>query len=413
VEFIRPTAAIPSGALAEASTTVRHLILARSLRDFANGFVAVLLPFYLTALGLSPFEIGVVASGALVGSAFLTFCAGLFGDGRDYRQLLLGAAGLMIATGVAFSMVDAYSVILVVAFAGTVNPSAGSVSLFVPLEQAVLTREFPVAGRARMFASYKLIGALAGAAGALAAATPDLLTQIGFGRMAALKAMFVLYALIGLAGAFVYARIPARPHVPQERPVAALGPSGDVGYKLAALSGLDAFAGGFVVQSLLALWLFERFDISLTAAGLFFAWSGILSAFSLPLAAWLSRRINPIGALVFAHIPSSILLMLAAVAPTLSIVLFLLLIRAAFSQMDASGRSSCVTAAMTLSGRTAVASFTSVSRSLAASASPVLAGALLASSSRGWPLVICGLLSIVYDLLLLRLLRRLKPLEKL
>jgi MFS family permease len=413
VESSWHAAATPIGTRARASTTVKHLLLARSLRDFGDGFIALVLPVYLTALGLSPFEVGIVASAALLGSALLTFAVGVLGVRFDHRQLLLAAACLMIATGVAFSTVDAYAVLLVVAFAGTINPSGGSVSMFVPLEHAVLAGEVSAAERTRMFSSYSLIGALAGAMGALAATTPDLLTRLGLGRMDALKAMFVLYALLGLAGALVYAHIPARPPLPQERPAAALGPSRHIVYKLAALFCLDAFAGGFVVQSLLALWLFERFDMSLTAAGLFFSWSGLLSAFSFPVAASLSRRIGLINTMVFTHIPSSIFLILAAVAPTLSIALILLLLRAALSQMDVPTRSSYVMAVVTESERPAAAAFTSVPRSLAASASPALAGALLAASFRGWPLIICGVLKIIYDLLLLLQFRRVKPPEEL
>jgi MFS family permease len=414
VEFSRHFATSRIRAPVEASTAVKRLFLARSLRDFGDGFVALLLPVYLTALGLSPFQVGVVASVALLGSAFFTLSAGILGTRYDHRQLLLAAAGLMIATGVAFSVVDAYAVLLIVAFAGTVNPSAGSVSRFVPLEHAVLAREVSDIKRTGTFASYSLIGALAGAMGALAAATPDLLVQVGLGRMAALKAMFVLYALLGIAGAVVYSGIPARrPRLPQDRLGAALGPSRPVVYKIAALFSLDAFASGFAVQSLLALWLFERFDMSLTAAGLFFSWAGILSAFSFPVAAWLSRRIGLLNTMVFTHIPSSIFLILAAFAPTLSVALALLLLRAALSQMDVPTRSSYVMAIVTERERAAAASFTSVPRSLAASASPALAGALLAASFSGWPLVICGVLKIIYDLLLLSQFRRVKPPEEL
>ena len=167
-----------------------------------------------------------------------------------------------------------------------------------------------------------------------------------------------------------------------------------------------------MVQSLLALWLFERFDMSLSAASLFFFWSGVLSAFSFPVAAWLSRRIGLINTMVFTHIPSSICLMLAAVAPSLSIALGLLLVRAALSQMDVPTRSSYVMAVVTESERAAAASFTAVPRSLAAAASPALAGALFAASFRAWPLLICGALKIIYDLLLLMQFRHVKPPEE-
>jgi MFS family permease len=387
------------------------LFAARALRDIGDGFVAVLLPVYLLALGFTLLQVGVIATASLFGSALLTIAVGFLGARHDHRQLLLAAASLMIATGVAFAVVHEYALLLMIAFAGTINPSAGSVSVFVPLEHAVLTREVTERERTRMFARYSLVGAFAGAVGGLVAAAPDLLVALGLDRLAGIKAMFVLYALLGMLGGLLYARIPRRP-APDAGTTGALGPSRHIVFKLAALFSLDAFAGGFVVQSLLALWLFERFNLSLSEAGVFFFWSGVLSALSFPVAAWLSRHIGLINTMVFTHIPSSIALMLAALAPTLPLALVLLLIRAALSQMDVPTRSSYVMAVVTEAERAAAASFTSVPRSLAASASPVLAGALFAASFRGWPLLICGALKIGYDLLLLMQFRHLKPPEE-
>jgi MFS family permease len=389
------------------------LLLARSLRDFGDGFVAVLLPVYLLALGFSAFQVGVIATAALLGSALLTIIVGLLGARYDHRQLLLAAASLMIATGVAFALVHDYTLLLVVAFAGTINPSAGSVSVFVPIEHAVLAREVADTIRTRMFARYSLVGALAGAAGALGAAVPDLLLPLGITQLTAIKAMFVFYAVLGILGSLVYARIPLHRPSPEHAAPAALGPSRHIVYRLAALFSVDAFAGGFVVQSLLALWLFERFDMSLAAAGMFFFWSGVFAAFSFPAAAWLSRHIGLINTMVFTHIPSSVALILAAMAPTLPIALALLLIRAALSQMDVPTRSSYVMAMVTPPERAAAASFTSVPRSLAAAVSPAMAGALFAAGFRAWPLIICGALKIVYDLLLLQQFRHHKPPEEL
>lgn len=388
------------------------LFAARALRDMGDGFVAVLLPVYLLALGFAPLQVGVIATVSLLGSALLTIGVGLLGARYDHRQLLLAAAGLMIATGVAFAVVHDYALLLVVAFAGTINPSAGSVSVFVPLEHAVLSREVTDAARTRMFARYSLVGALAAAVGALASATPDLLAPAGRDQLTGIKAMFVLYAFLGLLGGLLYGRIPQRRPMSGPGTASALGPSRNIVFKLAALFSLDAFAGGFVVQSLLALWLFEKFDLSLSEAGIFFFWSGVLSAFSFPVAAWLSRRIGLINTMVFTHIPSSIALMLAALAPTLPLALALLLIRAALSQMDVPTRSSYVMAVVTEAERAAAASFTSVPRSLAAAVSPALAGALFAASFRAWPLLICGALKIVYDLLLLLQFRHVKPPEE-
>jgi MFS family permease len=394
------------------SAAVANLLWARALRDFGDGFVAILLPVYLTALGFSPLDVGIIATASLLGSALLTLGVGLLGARHDHRRLLLALASLMIATGVAFAAVHDYALLLVVAFAGTINPSSGSVSALVPLEHAVLTRAVSDRERTRAFSRYSLVGALSGAVGGLAAATPDLLGLIGLGEIDAIKLMFVLYSLLGVGGALLYARIPPRPPAAAQQKAAALGPSRNIVWKLAALFSLDAFAGGFVVQSLLALWLFERFDMPLSSAAVFFFWSGVLSAFSFPVAAWLSRHIGLDNTMVFTHIPASVCLILAAISPTMSLALTLLLVRAALSQMDVPTRSSYVMAVVTEAERAAAASFTSVPRSLAAAVSPTLAGALFAATYRAWPLVICGVLKIVYDVLLLIQFRHVKPPEE-
>ncbi|HJT12603.1 MAG TPA: MFS transporter [Dongiaceae bacterium] len=397
---------------AKPMSAINHLLCARAFRDFGDGFVAVLLPVYLLGLGLGPVQVGIVATAALFGSALLTLAIGFLGARYGHRRLLLAAASLMVATGVAFAVIDNYAILLVVAFAGTANPSAGSVSVFVPLEHAVLAHETASDQRTKIFARYSLIGALAGAAGSLAAGVPELMAPLGLRELDALRIMFVLYAVLGLIGGLFYGRVPKQQPAPDQRIHAALGPSRRIVYKLAALFSLDAFAGGFVVQSLLALWLFDRFDLSLTQAGIFFFWSGVLSAFSFPVAAWLSRRIGLVNTMVFTHIPASIALILAAFAPTLPVALFLLLVRAALSQMDVPTRSSYVMAVVTEAERAAAASLTSVPRSLAAAVSPMLAGTLLAASFRAWPLVICGGLKIAYDVLLLIQFRHVKPPEE-
>lgn len=390
---------------------LRLLLWGRGLRDFGDGFVAVLLPVYLTAQGFSPFEIGALAGTALLGSAVLTLAMGFLGVRYDHRLLLISAAGLMTATGVALATADSYVLLLIVAFIGTVNPSAGTTSSFVPVEHAVLTRETTDAERTKIFARYSLVGGLASAGGALAAATPDFLVRSGWPQLSAFQAMFAIYAALGLITGLLFGRIPPRPPA-RLGFTQALGPSRATVYKLAALFSVDAFAGGFAVQSLLALWLFERFDLSLATASLFFFWSGVLAAFSFPVAAWISRRIGLINTMVFTHIPASLCLILAAFAPSLPLALALLLVRAALSQMDVPTRSSYVMAVVTEAERTAAASFTSVPRSLAASLSPALAGALFSLSWLGTPLIFCGALKIAYDLALLNQFRHVKPPEE-
>lgn len=394
------------------AATVRHIYAARALRDFGDGFVAVLLPVYLTAIGLGPLEVGIVATLALLGSALMTLGIGLLGAAWDRRKLLMAASVLMAATGVAFAFSSTYGAILLIAFVGTVNPSAGSVSIFVPLEHAALSHAVADADRTSMFARYSLIGALAAALGSFGAATPEFVASLGVSQMTALRAMFVAYAMLGIAGGILYARTSPVATPAAEGATTALGPSRIIVYKMAALFSIDAFAGGFAVQSLIALWLFTRFDLSLYAAGLFFFWSGVLAAFSFPVAAWLSRRIGLVNTMVFTHIPSSVCLVVAAIAPNVETALALLLVRAALSQMDVPTRSSYVMAVVTPAERPAAASVTSVPRSLAAAASPAIAGALFASGLQAWPLIICGVLKILYDIALLWTFRHVKPPEE-
>lgn len=392
-------------------SAVSALYAARALRDFGDGFVAVLLPVYLSAIGLGAFEIGVVATAALFGSALMTLAIGYLGHRVDNRRLLIAASGLMVATGLAFTQSGSYGAVLLVAFCGTVNPSAGSVSIFVPLEHAALSRLVHDKARTSAFARYSLMGALAAAAGALAAMSPELLANLGVSKLTALAMMFAFYALLGVAGGLFYTRIP-RAAAATETPATPLGPSRGIVYRLAALFSIDAFAGGLAVQSLIALWLFNRFGLSLAEAGTFFFLSGVLSAFSFPVAAWLSRRIGLVNTMVFTHIPSSVCLILAALVPNLGVALGLLLVRSALSQMDVPTRSSYVMAVVTPPERPAAASLTSVPRSLAAAASPALAGALFAAGYEAWPLVLCGVLKILYDFALLWIFRRIKPPEE-
>lgn len=391
---------------------VAYVCAGRALRDFGDGFVAVLLPVYLTAIGLGAFEVGIVATLALLGSALTTLGIGYLGAKADQRRLLLAACFLMTATGLAFAGAETYVAVLLIASVGTINPSAGSVSIFVPLEHALLARSVADGDRTRMFARYSLIGALAAAVGSLASGSPDLLAGLGLARLDALRGMFLVYALLGVIGGVLYARLPADPAPAAAEPAATLGPSRVVVYKLAALFSIDAFAGGFVVQSIVALWLFAKFGLSLSAAAFFFFWSGVLAAFSFPVAAWLSQRIGLVNTMVFTHIPSSLCLILAAIAPSLDVALGLLLVRAALSQMDVPTRSSYVMAVVTPPERPAAASVTSVPRSLAAAVSPAIAGWLFAAGLEVWPLVICGVLKILYDLALLWAFRHIKPPEE-
>jgi MFS family permease len=392
-------------------SSVALLYAARGLRGFGDGFAIIILPAYLTAIGYDPVQIGIVATASLLGTALLMLGVGMVAARHDLRTLLLGGALLMVFTGLAFPNFQHIAFVLLVAFFGTINPSTGDLGVLVPLEHAMLAQGVSDAERTRTFARYSLIGALATATGALAASLPDFSGVLGIDKVSAFRLMFYAYAVLGVLSAALYRWLP-HAEAKEKPPSAPLGPSRGVVYKLAALFSLDSFAGGFTVQSLMALWLFERFDLSLSAASVFFFWSSTLAAFSFPAAAWLSRHIGLINTMVYTHIPSSVFLILAAFSPDLYVALALLLIRSALSQMDVPTRTSYVMAVVTPDERAAAASVTAVPRTLASAISPAFAGVLLTTAFPGLPLVVCGALKIVYDLALLFSFRHIKPPEE-
>jgi predicted MFS family arabinose efflux permease len=370
-----------------------------------DGYVAVLLPAYLLALGYGIWQVGLLSTATLLGSALATLALGAWGHRASPRHLLLGAAVLMTATGVGFGGLSAFWPLLLVAFVGTLNPSSGDVSVFLPLEHSRLSLAAEGDGRTRLFARYSLTGTLCAALGALAAAVPEAVELAGVARLTALRGMFFAYAGVGALVCWLYAGLPRRPAQDQAQAVSPLGPSRGIVVKLAALFSVDAFGGGLVVNSLLALWLFERFGLSLAAAGAFFFGAGVLTALSQLAAPAVARRFGLLNTMVFTHIPASLFLILAAFAPTLGLALGFLLLRAALSQMDVPTRAAYVMAVVTPPERAAAASFTLVPRSLAAALSPSLGGALLATGWLAAPLVACAGLKIAYDLALWRAFR--------
>lgn len=380
--------------------SVLPILIGRAFRAFSDGYVAVLLPAYLLALGFDTWQVGVLATSTLLGSAVATLAVGAWGYRISDRRLLLGASLLMAATGFAFAIESSFWPLLLIAFFGTLNPSSGDVSLFLPLEHARLAEAAHDQARTALFARYSLLGALFAALGALSAGLPDHIVQvIRVSQLDALRMMFVLYGLVGFTVWLLYRHLP-QSHFEERKSLRPLGASKHVVFKLATLFSLDAFAGGLVVNSLLALWLFKRFDLSLTAAGSFFFWAGLLTALSQLAAPRLAKRIGLINTMVFTHIPANLCLIGAAFAPGLETALGLLLLRSLLSQMDVPTRSAFVMAAVTPEERAAAASFTLVPRSLASSLSPTLGGALFASGFFAAPLVGCGILKIAYDLML-------------
>jgi len=391
----------------------RKLLITRGLRGLADGVVSVVLATYLTDLGFSPFEVGAVITGTLLGSAAVTLGVGLLGHRLSRKRILLGATALMVVTGIGFAGLTAFWPLMVVAVAGTLNPSSGDVSLFLPTEQAALAHTADGTARTMAFAWYNLAGSLAGALGALLSGLPSMLAAHGaLSILFADRLIFVLYAASAVVAAVVYRTLSGAVEVHTgEQPRRPLEQSRRVVLQLAALFSLDSFGGGFVVQSLLVLWLYRRFDLDADTTATVFFVSGILSAFSQILSPRLAARIGLIRTMVYTHLPANLFLILAAFMPSAPLCIAFLLLRMAVSQMDVPARQAYVMAVVPPEERTAAASVTNVPRSLAAGLAPLLAGALLERSNFGWPLVIGGTLKAVYDVALFFQFKAVRPRE--
>jgi MFS family permease len=407
-------AAETTPALTSESTDARRILVARGLRAFGDGFVALLVPIYLVELGFSALAVGAIVTSTLIGTAVLTLWVGIVANRYSLRRLLLAAAVLMAATGVGFALTTAFWPLLLIAFVGTINPTSGDASVFQPLEQAALTQTVEPRRRTALFARYSVIGSLLGALGTVSAAFPDLATAwLHVGRLAVMQMMFGLYAVLGLAALVLYRplspAIEIKEAVRQTKP---LGQSKRLVYGLAALFGMDSFGTGFLVQSLLALWLYQRFQISVTAAAAILFWSGICSAISYLIAVPIAERIGLINTMVFTHLPSNVLLALLPFAPDLTTAIVLLLARSALSQMDVPTRASYLMAVVAPEERAAAASVTAVPKTFAWAAGSLISGYLLSLSSFGWPLLIGGVIKGTYDILLLVKYQKIRPPEE-
>jgi MFS family permease len=348
-----------------------------------------------------------VETRALRGFAAATISLGLVAHRWSHHRLLIVAAILMALTGLAFLTVQNYWVLLPVAFVGTLNPSSGDVSLFLPLEQAEIARVIPAAERTSVFARFSLAANLIAAVGSLmAGGIAALVSAWAWDPIRSGQIGFVVYLAIGLYLFSRYRRLPPEPvdsETPRQR--RGLHRSRETVLRLAAVFSLDSLGGGFVVQTLLIVWLHDRHGLSVATAGLLFAATNVLSGFSMLAAPRLASRIGLINTMVFTHLPANIFLALTPFMPNLELAVLLLLLRAALSQMDIAPRTAYVMAVVDPDERPAAASVTNVPRSLAAAISPAIAGQLLSMTAFGWPLLVGGAMKAAYDLILLKMFR--------
>jgi MFS family permease len=335
-------------------------------------------------------------TGTLLGSAALTLLVGLFASRLSRRWLLLAAASAMFATGVGFFEITSFWPLLLVAVLGTLNPSSGDVSVFLPTEQAVLSETVAPTHLTSAFARYNLAGNLAGALGSLASGSTPRFAHEGDYRWG-----FLVYAAVAVLAALLYRGLSTSVERRALVPRSPLAKSRRTVLQLSLLFSLDAMGGGFVIQTLLALWLFRRFDFSVQTTGVIFFAMNLLAAFSQLFSAPLAARIGLIRTMAYTHLPANVFLVTAAFMPNATWAVTFLLLRMSLSQMDVPARQSYVMSVVPPEERAAAASVTNVPRSLAAATTPLLAGAMLAHTTFGWPLVCGGTAKMIYDLLLL------------
>jgi MFS family permease len=394
-------------------SAINRVLLAKGLRAFGDGYVSLLLPVYLLELGYAPFEVGVIATVTLVGSGVLSLGVGLQAYRFHLRSLLLAAAILMAATGVGFAYVTDFWPLIALALVGTLNPSSGDVSVFLPLEHALLSRVVSDRERTAVFARYSLVGALVSAVGALSAGLPAwIASEWGIGFRTAMQGMFVAYTVLAIATALVYRGLPRTLDAEARRAPAPLTRSRGRVYTLATLFSIDAFAGGLIAQSMIALWLYQRHGLGPAEAGAIFFFTSVLSAVSFLIAVRIANRVGLVNTMVFTHIPANLCLIAIPFVDSLAVVIVLLMVRGLLSQMDVPTRSSYVMAIVLPEERPAAASITTVPRSLAGSPGPFIAGIMLGASAFGWPLVAAGAIKIAYDLMLLATFRKVRPPEE-
>jgi MFS family permease len=397
------------------------LLAARTLRTFAYGFLSVILAIYLKLVGFEDFYIGLILTATLVNSVIFTLIASFYADRVGRRKILIMYAALMSLSGLIFFLTTNYIALIISALIGTINVTGTETGAFLSIEQAVLPQMVnDINKRNTVYALYNMVGTFAMSAGVLLSGLPQILAQqYGLNQIQSIRPLFLLYSIIGLAVLGIYYLISNKVEVQtnsmrHKSLRETLSPqSKQIVGKLSSLFALDSFAGGFVIQSIVSLWFFTKFGVDLTTLSYIFSVAGVLTAFSYLAAAKIADRIGLINTMVFTHIPSNILIILVAFAPTFPLAVALYLARMALSQMDVPTRQSYLVAVVKENERTAAAGITNISRNITQSISPSIAGYILQSLSiLSAPFVLGGALKIVYDVALYFNFKSIKPPEE-
>ena len=392
------------------------IISARIIRTFSFGFLSMILAIYLKQIGFDELFIGFILSATLVNSIIFNLFSSFFADRIGRKKVLIIYASLMAVSGCVFLLTENYFALIIAAFIGTINVTGSETGAFLSLEQAILPQTVKnIKKTNRIFALYNMIGTFAMAGGVLLASLPQIIQEnFGYSSIDSFKPLFLIYLLAGIAVVVIYfffsKEIEVKKSLDSKTFSTNLSPkSKQIILKLSSLFALDSFAGGFVIQSIVAFWFFTKFGIDLTTLSLIFSIAGVLTAISFFFAAKIADRIGLIYTMVFTHIPSNVLLILVAIAPTFQIAFGLYLARMSLSQMDVPTRQAYIVAVVEENERTAAAGITNTSRNIAQSISPSITGAIIQSLWISAPFVIGGLLKIVYDIGIFINFRKIKP----
>ncbi len=402
----------------------RLLFATRIARLFAYGFLSVVLVLYLAQLGLTEVQIGLLLTLTLAGDTLISLWITTTADRMGRRRMLVIGAALMVFAGVLFAITRNFVLLLVAATIGVISPSGYEVGPFLSIEQAGLSQIIPNEGRTQVFAWYNLVGSFATALGSLAGGTAvQVLMNSGVVPVTSYRAVVLGYAGFGLFLGILFTRLspeveirsnsgPSSSTKPVRR-LFGLHRSRRFVLKLSALFSIDAFAGGFVLQSILAYWFHIRYNVEPALLGSIFFGANFLAGISALAAAWVASKIGLIRTMVYTHIPSNILLILVPLMPNLPLAIVLLLMRFSISQMDVPTRQSYTMAVVEPDERSAAAGITGIARTTGASLAPIFTGPMLARAAfLNLPFFLSGGLKIVYDLLLYREFRRVLPPEE-
>ena len=403
----------------------RLIIVARIVRAFAYGFLSVILAIYLKLIGFNDLLIGLILTSTLLNSVVFTLVASFYADRIGRRKMLIAYAVLMSISGAIFFATSNYIALITAAFIGTINVTGTETGAFLSIEQAILPQTINDAKKMNtVYALYNMVGTFAMSAGILASGLPSILEHAyGLNQIDSIRLLFVLYSSLGVGVVGIYFSLSKKIEAEEGITVAndnskiskplkqSLSPkSKQVIGKLSGLFAIDSFAGGFVIQSIVSFWFFTKFGVDLTIISYIFSIAGVLTAFSFIVAAKIADKVGLINTMVFTHIPSNILLIVVAFAPTLPIAVIFYLARMALSQMDVPTRQSYIVAVVKEEERTAAAGITNISRNVTQAASPSVAGYILQSLPfLSAPFVFGGVIKIAYDVILYFNFRNMKP----